>query len=153
MGKALWTNLSGGIKPNGWDGARKPHAKKTLRPKTAKAVRQSPPKRKARINPISPKKKEINAEYNKRKRIHLRAFPNCKRCGEKGTDLHHSRGRTGQLLIMAEFFQTLCFACHRWVHDNPKEAAKTGFLDLLNWNRVPEIKSDLNNEGETKERR
>lgn len=156
MGKALWTNLSGGLKPNGWGATKKAHAEKTLRPKTAQATRQCrPPKRKKRINPISPKKKEINALYAKRKRLYLKLHPICEACHKaKATDLHHSRGRSGQLLVLAQYFQALCSTCHRWVHDNPKEAQAKGLLaGPGDWNVVPVIKDDLNNEGETKERR
>jgi hypothetical protein len=152
MGKALWTNLSGGLKPNGWKGENsftRPDSKRS-----AKAPRQSI-KRKTRIKSISPKKKEINAEYAKRKRRYLKEHPICEACHKVAAkDLHHSRGRSGQLLIMAEFFQALCAPCHRWVHDNPKEAREKGLLALEgDWNRVPEIKPDLNNEGETENRR
>lgn len=136
MGKALWTTLAGGTKPNGWGASKKAHAEKTLQPKTASSTRA--PLRRARIKPISPRKKDTLALYAKKKRRFLKGAY-CERCQtRKGEHLHHKRGRAGSLLTDERFWIALCPMCHRWVHDNPGLAIKA---DLLahggDWNKVP----------------
>lgn len=71
-------------------------------------------------------------EYTKAKRAFL--FGNlCKRCLSldrfiPATDLHHSRGRLGKLLLDTRFWVALCRTCHRWCHDNPAAARKVGLM-------------------------
>lgn len=66
-------------------------------------------------------------KYNRLKKEHFLEHPNCARCGTtEDVDLHHANGRKGQNLF--KYFITLCRRCHRWVHDNPKNAKEQGFL-------------------------
>lgn len=53
----------------------------------------------------------------------------CESCGErKNLEVHHVRGRAGNLLTNREHFLALCPACHKWVHDNPDAARRRGLL-------------------------
>lgn len=51
----------------------------------------------------------------------------CKNPKQK-TDVHHTRGRAGKLLCATEHWMLVCRECHRWIHANPDEARKRGWL-------------------------
>lgn len=50
-------------------------------------------------------------------------------------DNHHMRGRLGPLLLDERFWLAVSRPGHDWIHTNPKEAEKLGFIDLKNWNK------------------
>lgn len=55
--------------------------------------------------------------------------PQCERCKtKKATDLHHKAGRVGQWLCRYEYFAALCRQCHDFIHNNPKEGRKNGWI-------------------------
>ena len=55
--------------------------------------------------------------------------PQCERCKtKKATDLHHKAGRVGQWLCRYEYFAALCRQCHDFIHHNPKEGRKNGWI-------------------------
>lgn len=45
------------------------------------------------------------------------------------TDLqiHHKKGRAGELLYNKDYFLAVCFNCHRYIEDNPYFAISNGF--------------------------
>lgn len=48
-------------------------------------------------------------------------------------DIHHKRGKIGDLLVDTRYFLPVCRACHNFLHDNPKIAKELGFSeDRLN---------------------
>lgn len=52
---------------------------------------------------------------------------------------HHIRGRLGSLLCDTRYWLACSEAGHRWIHDNPSEARKHGWLAQPgDWNRQPE---------------
>jgi hypothetical protein len=73
-------------------------------------------------------------EYISAKREFL-AGKRCLRCRKPATELHHGRGRLGELLMNQEYWIPLCAPCHRWVHDNPAAARNLGLLaEMGQWN-------------------
>ncbi|MGH3998063.1 MAG: HNH endonuclease [Pseudonocardiaceae bacterium] len=52
----------------------------------------------------------------------------CRRCGESASDCHHvlTRARGGK--DEADNLVALCRRCHSWVHANPAEATRRGWL-------------------------
>jgi hypothetical protein len=57
-------------------------------------------------------------------------------------DVHHTRGRSGRLLLMEEFWIAVSRRGHRWIHDHPAEARRAGLLCALGeWNTMPKDKS------------
>lgn len=52
-------------------------------------------------------------------------------------DNHHVRGKLGDLLCDTRFFMSVCRPCHSWIDANRKLAAERGYLDLVNWNKIP----------------
>jgi hypothetical protein len=58
----------------------------------------------------------------------LREHLFCALCQSLATEVHHKRGRIGQRLLDFEACMPLCFACHRFIHDNPRWARQMGYL-------------------------
>ena len=88
-----------------------------------------PPKR---IPKESAKRSFQNREYSVVREEHLKENPLCivKRpggCTYFATQVHHAKGRTGELLTDKRFFKSVCDFCHKWVEANPEEAKKMGF--------------------------
>lgn len=74
-------------------------------------------------------------EYGKLRKEYLNKNRFCAKCGKKATDVHHSRGRTGRLLCMQEYWFAVCRQCHNFIGDNPDEARQEGLLcELGKWN-------------------
>lgn len=43
------------------------------------------------------------------------------------TEVHHKKGRIGDLLTDVTFFLPVCRECHQWIEDNPKLAKEKGY--------------------------
>lgn len=80
--------------------------------------------------------------YRKRSRVWL-ARPENRYCGRIGctaraTDVHHSRGRIGALLLDERFWIPICRECHVWIHQHPAAARNHGLLAPVGqWNVRP----------------
>jgi hypothetical protein len=79
-----------------------------------------------RIASISPGKRASRAAYNREAKRFL-AGKRCLRCAKPATDVHHSAGRAGGLLLNSKLWIPLCRDCHNWVHLHPKAACEAGF--------------------------
>lgn len=44
------------------------------------------------------------------------------------TEVHHKKGRVGKLFLYVPFWLAVSRSGHVWIHENPKEAYKKGFL-------------------------
>ena len=44
------------------------------------------------------------------------------------SEIHHRRGRLGELLFATQFFTACCSVCHRWIGDHPAQARELGLL-------------------------
>jgi len=58
----------------------------------------------------------------------LKARPWCELCSVKATEVHHRRGREGDLIRDERFLMCVCSACHRHIHANPAWAYERGYL-------------------------
>jgi hypothetical protein len=88
-------------------------------------TKQSPAKR---IKSVSDKKLVELREYRIVRDKYLAdhkvcQHPDCKNLSE---DLHHAKGRVGNLLTDVRYFKALCRRCHRWVEENPEQAKALG---------------------------
>ena len=86
------------------------------------------PKKPARIKPISNKRQDQLKIYKRMRKRYLEKTPKCERCGSPATEIHHKAGRTNDLLNDVQHFMAICRKCHRWVHDNPKDARENNWL-------------------------
>jgi len=48
-------------------------------------------------------------------------------CTHLSTDLHHIKGRVGDLLTDENNFLAVCRSCHTFIEENPKFAKEKGF--------------------------
>lgn len=82
--------------------------------------------------------------YTAAKRLFLERHPWCKVCEmlnringsiERSTDIHHTRGRLGTLLLHEPWWVPCCRACHDYVGRHPGWAREHGFLCAIGeWN-------------------
>lgn len=81
---------------------------------------------------------DAKAEYGRKRAAFLKSSKRCRNCGaSRGLDVHHIRGRLGELLVRQEYWVALCRSCHAWVHDNPTAARERGLLaEFGQWNRA-----------------
>mgnify|MGYP003503850759 FL=1 len=100
---------------------------------------KNPPQKKYSKIPLSTQKRAKELEiYSKMRLVFLRENPNCqtngiiKGCTIKATEVHHKKGKIGNLLITESNFLSICRSCHRWVTDNSKEAVEMGLSDKRN---------------------
>ena len=81
-----------------------------------------------RIKSVSTKKLSVLAEYRALRDAYLKEHKICEHpeCKSPSEDLHHAKGRVGDLLTDVRYFKALCRRCHRWVEENPTEAKSIG---------------------------
>ncbi len=59
--------------------------------------------------------------------------PRCAVCDRPSTQIHHGKGKVGDLLYDTEYFIPVCDGpCHLWLETHPEEAKELG----LSFNRV-----------------
>jgi hypothetical protein len=86
-------------------------------------------KRSGRLRYASPKRQREYKEYANVRKAYLALHPICERCKKsKATEVHHKAQRHGSLLNRYDLFAALCAGCHRWVHENGKEARRLGWI-------------------------
>ena len=80
------------------------------------------------INKISEKQIENLKEYSKVRKEYLTKNLKCEfpGCNQVSTDIHHMKGRIGELLTDTSFFKALCRTHHTWCEENPNEAKELG---------------------------
>lgn len=44
-------------------------------------------------------------------------------------DVHHKRGRIGQMLVNVDHWLAVSRRWHDWIHQNPREARQAGLLE------------------------
>jgi hypothetical protein len=73
----------------------------------------------------------------------LLAHPNCAvhqdNNAHPADQIHHSRGRSGTLLIDGRFFKGVCLSGHEFIADHPDMARRLGLLAQRgDWGRAPD---------------
>jgi hypothetical protein len=94
--------------------------------------RKAPLKRSAQpMRRVSTKRaKELRAYWTIRREF-LAAHPVCQACwSARSTEIHHKRGRAGELLLDTRFFLASCLACHKGIHAAPNKARELGLLEV-----------------------
>jgi len=87
------------------------------------------------IAKVSDKRKVLNAEYSILAEQFKRDNPECKAkienvCTKATEDVHHQKGRIGDLLMDEDYFLPVCRACHSWIELHPTLAQKRGLSFL-----------------------
>lgn len=89
--------------------------------------------KRTRLKPISDKRKAALRVYAIAKERYLWENPICKVCKtDWAREVHHMKGRTGDLLTNRYYFLGVCRTCHIKIENNPKWAMEKGYkLDRL----------------------
>lgn len=94
--------------------------------------RKTPLKRSAAMNPMSPSKRAIQSRYKAAVRDAMHAqigrigFVACERCCKTAAvEPHHPEGRIGDKILI---IRLICRKCHKWIHENTKQARLDGWL-------------------------
>lgn len=100
----------------------------TLSRPGAQGQQEPRPARKAGLKPVSSKRAKENREYSKRRRIFLAKHPRCAVFPKiPSTDVHHSAGREGALLLDESKWLAVSRQGHTFIHENPNTARELGF--------------------------
>ncbi len=81
----------------------------------------------------SKKRSSEERQYAKNRRVFLREHPICCAnipgiCSIQSTEVHHAKGRIGELLLDQTYWKPLCHSCHNWVDHNPEAATDLGLI-------------------------
>lgn len=73
------------------------------------------------------------AEYNKaREALAEQAAYRCQartpNCNGQLEQVHHRKGRDGELLTNPEYLLGVCYPCHSYIHANPSESYERGWM-------------------------
>lgn len=87
------------------------------------------PKAPATINKKSDKLKAGEKEYKKVRKAYLTVHISCevKGCNHVATEIHHQKGRIGDLLIDTNFFLAVCSEHHKKIELLPAWAKEKGY--------------------------
>ena len=92
--------------------------------------KQEPPKKAA---PVSKKRQVAMDEYSKCRLAFLALHNHCQAklvgCTGNATDVHHSKGRTGDNYLNMSTWVALCRPCHSYLETHPEEAKELGFSE------------------------
>lgn len=95
-----------------------------FKPKERKPIKVNPD---YKIKPRSDKRAKQEREYSKLAKDYKIKNPICERCHlPPSTDVHHMKGRTGNLLTDENNFIALCRWCHDWAENHPTQAKAEG---------------------------
>jgi hypothetical protein len=126
-----------------WIRAFPKQARKLARPiRLAQNRRRNRPKEpRKRIRGRSKRMMKLMAYYRMRRLEFLSDHPYCQ-CHHKpcyASQVHHSRGRNGTLLLDERFWMALCSAAHDLVKEQPETARRIGLLAKRGeWNVAPQ---------------
>jgi hypothetical protein len=96
------------------------------------------------IAPKSAKQRKRDYAWRKCREAWLVLNPHCAVCFHlklklvKATEVHHKRGRNGDLLCDTRYLASTCRGHREWPHEHPSEARAAGLLSsAADWNVVP----------------
>ena len=85
------------------------------------------------IKKVSDKQKRLNLAYLAQRQVYLKQHPFCKvgieGCMGKATQVHHMRGRIGELMLDENFWLPVCAFCHNHVETHCEWAKEMGFSE------------------------
>jgi hypothetical protein len=91
-----------------------------------------PTKQKKAIAPRSHKRAKQEKEYSTKRKTFMLDNPLCQAniiglCTTHSTDVHHIKGRSGELLLEVNEWMSVCRACHTWIELHAIEATELGY--------------------------
>lgn len=98
--------------------------------------KEKPKKTQKPIRQMSEKRKRESYIYARKRKAFL-LLPENKYCPVakkifnetiEAVEIHHLKGRVGRLLNYVPYWLAVCRKGHNWIHNNPEDAYKLGFL-------------------------
>lgn len=123
----LWKIRNGFI-----DKTTGPTEPKPIPKKSAKKIEQEKGKpSRSTAKPVSKKQAKALREYSKISKAFLAEHEMCEiqspECTGKATEIHHTKGRIGALLIDTKYFMASCSCCNQYVEKHDAWARENGF--------------------------
>lgn len=91
-----------------------------------KSKKSAKPTSKKPLSPRSSKQQKLEALYSILRIKYLQHHPYCEAhlpgCQINASDIHHTAGRVGNLLLDDTQFLAVCRTCHGWIETHPEEA-------------------------------
>lgn len=91
------------------------------------------PKPRKPVKKVSDKRSKENKIYTGKRIIFLAEHKICEAklegCTIKSTDVHHIRGRCGELFLDETHWKALCRSCHKFVEENSEMAKELGLSE------------------------
>lgn len=77
----------------------------------------------------SKKRAKQEREYKEVREMYLNMNPWCevKGCHCEATEIHHKKGRIGELLTNTIWFMSVCRSHHNYIENHPNEAKNEGY--------------------------
>lgn len=83
-----------------------------------------------KVRQVSERRKIANKQYSAVRSLWLPGHKICEAqlpgCTDKATEVHHMKGREGELLLITTYWLAVCSSCHRWITDNSRDAIELG---------------------------
>jgi len=99
---------------------------KTCWSSQTKGKKSIKPTAKKPLSPRSSKQQKLEALYSILRTKYLQHHPYCEAhlpgCQINASDIHHKKGRTGDLMLDDTEFLAVCRMCHGWIETHPEEA-------------------------------
>lgn len=94
-------------------------------------TRTKPTAPQKKIPPKSSKRIVQDNLYSKQRKLFLTTHSMCKAalpgvCNGPACDIHHMKGRIGNLLLDETYWLPVCRACHYWIEMRPEAAKELG---------------------------
>lgn len=88
------------------------------------------PTRKSSPRPRSLKRQKQGKEYSALRGEFLMLHPHCQAaltgCLRHASEIHHKKGRIGELYLDTTAWLSCCHSCHVWIELHPREAKELG---------------------------
>lgn len=87
--------------------------------------------KRTRLRRVSKKRAMELRAYAIMRPIFLAANPFCEfdpMCLKRAVDIHHIRGRAGNLITDERYLMAICREHHAWIHSHAKKAREMGML-------------------------
>lgn len=93
-----------------------------------KAPKISPKKTQNKIKQVSVKRSQENRLYTAKRALYLAENIKCECCKVMpSTEIHHKKGRIGNLLTDTRYFLAVCRQCHTKIELNPEWAKENNY--------------------------
>lgn len=81
------------------------------------------------IRKVSAERSKENHVYARLRKEYLEAYPCCEvpECHRKSSEIHHQKGRIGDLLTNTDYFMAVCPDHHHMIHADPVWARNNGY--------------------------